>query len=138
MTEKIPASTMFPEKAIDTAATVNANVYVPSMPATEISAKCIVGNLTIQPEITSARISTVAEKASAAARGTIPPRYFARKIFLRLRPSEKMTLTCFLLCTNLNKTVPEMIPKITMIGTARSIPSRMESQKCPYRFWFQS
>ena len=65
MTEKIPDSTMFPEKAIDTAATVNANVYVPSMPATEISAKCIVGNLTIQPEITSARTSTVAEKASA-------------------------------------------------------------------------
>ena len=47
MTEKIPASTMLPEKAIAAATIVKVRTYVPSMETTEISARWIVGNLTI-------------------------------------------------------------------------------------------
>lgn len=72
-------------------------------------------------------ISMIAEKVRTAASGTIPPRYFARKIFLRLRPSEKMTLPCFLLCANLNRTVAEMIAKIIVIITT----SIMLEKCCP-------
>ncbi len=124
-----------PEKAKAAAVTVKKKAYIPTKYKTKYTAIFIKAAVGAKPLENTATSSKNAAMITAKQNGRRPPRYFERKIFFLLMPSEKITLQCFLLCANEKRDIPAITPKRTSSILTTKSKSATVVQKKPNVFF---